>query len=170
VFRDLPDVGAGMIFAAVDPGSVNAAIAVFHDHTPVFVDDIRTVNGMLDPTALAHALEDMRVQRIVVENVHAMPKQGVSSTFKFGMGCGIIRGVAGALRLPVTLVSPRMWKAYHSLTSEKEAARALAIRKWPEHNRHLDRKKDVDRAEALLIGDWYYVRCVIDKTAPEIFL
>ena len=104
-FAFRPDV-AVMIFAAIDPGSVNAAIAVFHDHTPVFVDDIRTVNGMLDATAFAHAMEDMKVERVVVENVHSMPKQGVSSSFKFGMGCGIIHGVAGALRLPLTLVTP----------------------------------------------------------------
>jgi len=155
-----------MIFAAIDPGSVHAAIAVFHGPTPVFVDDIRTVNGMLDATALAHALQDMKVERTVVENVHAMPKQGLSSTFKFGMGCGIIHGVAGALRLPLTLVSPNQWKAFHALKAEKEASRALAIRKWPEMNRHLDRKKDADRAEALLIGDWYYVRCVMSRNNP----
>jgi len=150
-----------MIFAAIDPGSVHAAIAVFHDHTPVFVDDIRTVNGMLDAVAFAHAVQDMKVERMVIENVHAMPKQGVSSTFKFGMGCGIIHGVAGALRLPLTLVTPNQWKTFHGLVADKEKSRALAIRKWPEHNRHLDRKKDADRAEALLIGDWYYVRCIV---------
>ena len=155
-----------MIFAAVDPGAVHAAVAVFHDHTPVFVDDIRTVNGMLDPVTFAHALQDMKVERIVVENVHAMPKQGVSSTFKFGMGVGIIHGVAGALRLPLTLVSPNQWKAFHTLPSVKEASRGLAIRKWPELARHLDRKKDADRAEALLIGDWYYVRCILPRQNP----
>jgi crossover junction endodeoxyribonuclease RuvC len=159
-----------MIFAAIDPGSVHAAIAVFHDHTPVFVDDIRTANGMLDAVALAHAISDMKVERVVIENVHAMPKQGVSSTFKFGMGVGIIHGVAGALRLPSTLVTPGQWKTFHSLKGpDKEASRALAIRKWPEHNRHLDRKKDADRAEALLIGDWYYVRCIMPTYRPEIF-
>lgn len=158
-----------MIFAAIDPGSVNAAIAVFHDHKPVFVDDIRTVNGMLDSVALAHALSDMRVERVAVENVHAMPQQGVSSTFKFGMGCGIIHGVTGALRLPLTLVSPNQWKAYHCLPGKiKEASRALAIRKWPDLNRHLQRKKDADRAEALLIGDWYYVRAVLPTLKKEL--
>jgi crossover junction endodeoxyribonuclease RuvC len=157
-----------VIFAAIDPGAVHAAIAVFHSHTPVFVDDIRTVNGMLDPTAFAHALGDMKVERLVVENVHAMPKQGVSSTFRFGRGVGIIHGVAGALRLPLTLVTPTQWKAYHGLSADKEASRALAIRKWPEHNRRLDRKKDADRAEALLMGDWYYVRCII-PCLPELF-
>ena len=157
-----------MIFAAIDPGAVHAAIAVFHDHAPVFVDDIRTVNGMLDATAFAHALQDMKVAHMVVENVHAMPEQGVSSTFKFGMGVGIIHGVAGALRLPLTLVTPTQWKTFHSLRTDKEQSRALAIRKWPDHAHHLDRKKDADRAEALLIGDWYYVRCVIPRT-PEPF-
>jgi crossover junction endodeoxyribonuclease RuvC len=157
-----------MIFAAIDPGAVHAAIAVFHDSTPVFVDDLRTVNGMLDSTAFAYALSDMKVRHVVVENVHAMPKQGLTSTFKFGMGCGIIHGVAGALRLPLTLVTPSQWKAYHGLKADKEQARQLAIRKWPDHNRRLERKKDADRAEALLIGDWYYVRCVIPRN-PEVF-
>jgi hypothetical protein len=157
-----------MIFAAIDPGAVHAAIAVFHDGEPAFVDDIRTVNGMLDATALAHAIGDMKVQRVVVENVHAMPMQGLSSTFKFGMGVGIIHGVAGALRLPLTLVAPTQWKGFHLLSKEKEAARALAIRKWPQHNHRLDRKKDADRAEALLIGDWYWVR-VVRARQSEIF-
>jgi crossover junction endodeoxyribonuclease RuvC len=160
-----------MIFAAIDPGSVNAAIAVYHDGHPVFVDDIRTVNGMLDSVALTKALEDMKIELVVVENVHAMPKQGLSSTFKFGMACGIIHGVTGALRLPMTLVTPQQWKAFHGLRGpEKEPSRELAKRRWPEHSHRLDRKKDVDRAEALLIGDWYFVRCLIPRTTtPEIF-
>jgi crossover junction endodeoxyribonuclease RuvC len=155
-----------VIFAAIDPGAVHAAIAVFHDDKPAFVDDIRTVNGMLDAVALAHAMSDMKIERAVIEHVHAMPKQGVSSTFKFGMGVGIIHGVCGALRLPVTLVTPSQWKAHHGLRGpDKEASRERAIRLWPEMNRHLDRKKDADRAEALLIGDWYYETCVTVRAA-----
>jgi hypothetical protein len=156
-----------MIFAAIDPGSVHAAIAVFDDATPVFIDDLCTAGGMLDAAALAAELQDKWVECVVVENVHAMPKQGVASTFKFGMGCGIIHGVVGALQLPLILVTPSKWKAYHGLRADKEASRALAIRKWPGLNCHLNRKKDADRAEALLIGDWY-VRCVLARV-PEIF-
>lgn len=144
-----------MIFAAIDPGAVSAAIAVFHDDHPTFVDDIRTVNGQIDVVALARALEDMKIRHVVVENVHSMPKQGVASTFKFGMGVGIIHGVAGALRLPISLVSPTTWKGFYRLSSDKEQARALAIRTWPHLNRYLDRRKDANRAEALLIGGWY---------------
>ena len=66
-----------MIFAAIDPGAVSAAIAVFSDATPLFVDDIRTTNDQIDSVALAKALHDMRVSHVVIENVHSMPRQGV---------------------------------------------------------------------------------------------
>jgi len=157
-----------MIFAAIDPGAVHAAIAVFHDDKPVFVDDLRVVDGMLDATALAGALADMRVGAVVVENVHAMPLQGLASTFKFGMGVGIIHGVTGALRLPLARVTPNQWKKFHNLPADKETARQRAIHRWPELNARLGRKKDCDRAEALLIGDWYYVKHVVPRV-PEIF-
>jgi hypothetical protein len=158
-----------MIFAAIDPGGVHAAIALFHHAgNPVMVDDIRATNGILDSVAFAKALADMRVAHVVVENVHSMPRQGMSSTFKFGMGVGIVHGVIGALRLPMTLVNPVLWKAFHQLlTKDKEAARQLAIRRWPHLESHLDRKKDSDRAEALLIGDWFYVHHVVPRTAGE---
>lgn len=161
-----------MSYAAIDPGAVNAAIAVFRGSQPVHVDDIPTVNGMLDPVALAKVLEDWGAEAAVVENVHAMPKQGLSSTFRFGMGCGIIHGVCGALRLPMVLVTPSSWKGFHGLNGQKdnpkEASRALALHKWPHLHKFLDRKKDADRAEALLIGDWYYVRVIVPRFAqPE---
>lgn len=152
-----------MIFAAIDPGAVNAAIAVFHDDAPAFVDDLRTADGMIDSVALAKALHDMGVAQVVIERVHAMPKQGVSSTFKFGVGCGIIHGVTGALRLPLALVTPNTWKSFHKLGPDKEQARKLAMDKWPAQHARLERKKDANRAEALLIGDWYYVRCILDR-------
>jgi len=153
-----------MIFAAIDPGAVHAAIAVFQDSHPVFVDDLRTVDGMVIGTAFAKALSDMRVVHVVIENVHSMPRQGMSSTFRFGMGVGIIHGVTSALRLPVTLVAPVKWKTFHSLIQrDKEVARQLAIRRWPHLEGHLARKKDSDRAEALLIGDWFYVHHVVPR-------
>jgi hypothetical protein len=158
-----------MIFAAIDPGGVHAAIALFRDGHPVFVDDIRATNGILDSVAFAKALKDMCVDHVVVENVHSMPRQGMSSTFRFGMGCGIIHGVVGALKLPLTLVNPVKWKTFHALIQrDKEAARQLAIRRWPHLESHLARKKDCDRAEALLIGDWFYVHHVVPRT-PEVF-
>lgn len=158
-----------MIFAAIDPGAVHAAIALFQDGHPVFVDDIRATNGLLDSVAFAKALADMRCGAVVVENVHSMPRQGVASTFKFGVGVGIIHGVVGALRLPLTLVAPTQWKTFHALVQrDKEAARQLAIRRWPYLESHLARKKDSDRAEALLIGDWFHVHCIVPRTLGAI--
>lgn len=157
-----------MIFAAIDPGAVNAAIAVFHDEKPILADNLRTVNSMIDSAAFARVLQDLRVERVVVENVHSMPGQGVSSSFRFGMGTGIIHGVTGALRLPLTLVAPTVWKKVHKIGADKEKARQLAIRSWPEMARYLERKMDADRAEALLIGDWYYVTQILIKT-PDPF-
>jgi crossover junction endodeoxyribonuclease RuvC len=155
-----------MIFAAIDPGAVSAAIAVFENATPIHVNDLRITGSLPDSVSLAQALTDLEVKHVVIENVHAMPKQGLASTFRFGMGTGIIHGVCGALRLPMTLVTPCHWKAFHGLNSEKEKARVLALRKWPEFNAMLERKKDINRAEALLIGDWFYVRCIVPRT-PE---
>jgi crossover junction endodeoxyribonuclease RuvC len=157
-----------MIFAAIDPGAVSAAIAVFDDAAPLLVDDLGTVDGMVDGIALVKLLQDMRIAQVVIERVHSMPKQGVASTFKFGMGVGVIHGVLSALWLPITLVTPAQWKGFHKLDADKEKARALALRKWPEHHDRLQRKKDTNRAEALLIGDWYYVHCVVPRI-PELF-
>src|SRR6185312_8888233 len=68
--RELPTrSGHQMNFASIDPGAVHAAIALFHDGHPVFVDDIRATNGILDSIALAKALADMKVRHVVVENV-----------------------------------------------------------------------------------------------------
>ena len=157
-----------MIFAAIDPGAVSAAIAVFCDGSPIFVDDLRTLNNMVDAVAFARALQDMKVEQAVIENVHSMPGQGVASTFKFGMGTGIIHGVCGALRLPMALVAPTSWKSYFHLKADKELARELAIRRWPVLHDRLERRKDVNRAEALLIGAYYWQR-VYNGPEAEIF-
>jgi hypothetical protein len=66
----------------------------------------------------------------IVERVASMPKQGVSSTFKFGAPNGAIRGVLAALQIRTHLVSPAVWKKYFQLDSDKEKSRALALRTW----------------------------------------
>ena len=154
-----------MIFAAIDPGAVHAAIAVFHDHTPVFVDDIRTVNGQLDAAALrpraARHEGGARRRRERALHARARASPAVSNS---GWACGIIHGVAGALSLPLTLVTPTQWKSLPRRPRRQGSWRGPSRSgSGPQHNRHLDRKKDADRAEALLIGDWYYVRCVIPR-------
>jgi crossover junction endodeoxyribonuclease RuvC len=90
----------------------------------------------------------------VVERVSSMPKQGVASTFKFGMAVGIIHGVLLTCEIPMHLVTPGVWKKHFNLGPDKEQARALAKRLYPDVL-GMDRKMDAGRAEALLLGHYW---------------
>jgi crossover junction endodeoxyribonuclease RuvC len=88
-----------------------------------------------------------------LEKVNAMPGQGVSSMFNFGMGYGVIQGVLAANNIPLHLVTPQSWKKHHGLIGkDKECARTLAIQKFPAADLHL--KKHIGRADAILIGQY----------------
>lgn len=89
---------------------------------------------------------------VVVEAVHAMPKQGVSSTFKFGMAYGAAICLAQRFNVYVNGVAPRIWKKALKLDSDKDTSLLLARELWP--NAPLARKKDNGRAEALLLAYW----------------
>jgi hypothetical protein len=91
----------------------------------------------------------------VVERVGPMPKQGVSSTFKFGRGLGLVEGVLGGALVPISYVSPAVWNRHFGLAADKEQARQKAIKIWPASAADLfSRKKDHGRAEAALIALW----------------
>ena len=104
---------------------------------------------------LARILREMEPTVCVVEQVGAMPKQGVASMFTFGHCLGVIDGVVAALGIPVVMVTPQTWKKFHGLTADKEMARTKAIRLFPNNSGQLSRKKDIGRAEALLMALWY---------------
>ena len=88
---------------------------------------------------------------IVLEAVHSMPAQGVSSSFNFGLAFGVVWGVAGALQIPVISVTPQSWKKAAGLISmPKDAARTKAQQLYPQAP--LGHKKDCGRADAILIG------------------
>lgn len=107
-----------------------------------------TLRGVLQAHAGAYVLA-------VLEQVNAMPKQGVTSSFRFGQADGIVRGVLGALNIAWIEVPPQLWKRHLRLTGcDKDAARTLAIQRFPEHGALLARKKDVGRADALLMAVW----------------
>jgi hypothetical protein len=91
----------------------------------------------------------------VCEQVSSMPKQGLASTFRFGQSDGILRGVLGALGIGFMQVPAQTWKRHFRLTGQpKDAARALAIRRFPSAADQLARKKDGGRGDALLIALW----------------
>jgi crossover junction endodeoxyribonuclease RuvC len=87
----------------------------------------------------------------VIEKAQAMPKQGVASTFKYGVAYGALCAVTALLEIPAHLVSPRKWKSHFNLDSDKEKSRALAIRLWPGCGL-FERKKDHGRAESALLA------------------
>ncbi|MGL4498487.1 MAG: hypothetical protein ACRCU2_05435 [Planktothrix sp.] len=91
---------------------------------------------------------------IIIENVHAMPGQGVTSMFSFGMGYGIWLGIIAALSIPVEFVTPQTWKKHYSLGSDKESSRVTALQLFPSQSENLKLKKHHGRAEALLLAEF----------------
>jgi hypothetical protein len=135
----------------IDPGA-SGAVAFYFSDCNIAVDDVPVAGGEIDPVALSALIRKFAPDTAIIELVHAMPKQGVSSSFNFGMAFGVVRGVIGALQIPLHLVTPTKWKKHFHLDSDKEKARALAIRFFPAASFQFNRKKDHGRAEAALIA------------------
>lgn len=136
----------------IDPG-LSGALAFYFTDQPSLItaEDVPVAGGEIDVATLAQRLAQMRPDVCFVERVGAMPKQGVASTFKFGMAFGMVRGVVAAAGIPMHLVTPPVWKKHFRLDSDKEKARALALRLWPSST-CFGRKKDHGRAEAALLA------------------
>ena len=95
--------------------------------------------------------------RVVIEQVSAMPGQGVTSMFNFGQSFGILKGICSAMQLPMYFVRPAKWKKYFNLiNSEKDASRTRAIEIFPYFSSQLSKKKDSNKADAILIASFYH--------------
>jgi crossover junction endodeoxyribonuclease RuvC len=125
--------------------------------------DVPVVDGQVDTDTLAAIVREHAPVAAIIEKVAAMPGQGVSSTFKFGMAYGALRATVSVLQIPSYLVSPQRWKRDLGLTSDKEESRAMAIRLWPGVG-CFSRKADHNRAEAALLAR-YGVRMLDTKKA-----
>lgn len=153
-----------MITLGIDPG-LSGALGVLRDGAyvavldmPVVAKGTGAVKNEVDPAGLVallreHAPADVAVA-VALERVNAMPGQGSSSIFSLGDSFGCARAAVAACRFELTYVTPAQWKKHFKLTSDKELARALAVRLFPEAPLHL--KKHADRAEALLMARWLY--------------
>ena len=98
------------------------------------------------------------------EHVSAMPGQGVTSMFNFGQSFGILKGICTAMQLPMYFVRPAKWKKYFNLlNSEKDASRTRAIEIFPYFSSQLSRKKDSNKADAILIASFYHETYKIDE-------
>ena len=146
-------------YVGIDPGMTGGIAYV--TATGVLGDCVQmpTHDGEVSGWMLAQILEVYRedIQDrmvVVVENVHSMPKQGVSSTFKFGKSFGIVLGVVQGMGLPMHRVTPQAWKKTHTLIGkDKDASRGLATELWPSMSMHWSRKKDNGVSDAALIAE-----------------
>jgi len=140
----------------VDPGATGAFALYESELDLLLVGDMPSgvVNGrrQVNEAALAGILRSFQPDVAWIERVHAMPKQGVTSAFSFGVSYGIVRGILVALKVPTNLVTPNEWKRHFRLGSSKDEARIIASRQFPELANRFDLKKDHGRAEAALIA------------------
>lgn len=145
-----------MHILAIDPGVNGAAAHLYSGGAQVF--DLPTAgtgkHRVFMPAIFADQIREIAPTFAVIERVHAMPRQGVSSSFRFGQAFGAIEGVIGALGISLNYVTPATWKRGLGLSADKDEARLRAIQLYPAAAAALSRKKDIDRAEALLIATW----------------
>jgi crossover junction endodeoxyribonuclease RuvC len=107
---------------------------------------------------------DKKDVKVIIEQVSAMPGQGVTSMFNFGQSFGILKGICSAMQLPMYFVRPAKWKKYFNLiNSEKDASRTRAIEIFPYFSGQLSRKKDSNKADAILIASFYYETYKIEE-------
>lgn len=141
----------------IDPGNTGAIVMLDETGAVVEIHDMPLMaNGtkqQVNPAELRNILSPWaaHVEMAYLEKVGAMPGQGVASMFNFGMGFGVIQGVIAALGIPVKLVAPQSWKKRAGLIGkDKDNARTLAQQLYP--SAPLGRKKDIGRADAILIA------------------
>jgi crossover junction endodeoxyribonuclease RuvC len=161
VFRRSGDAPQMKYLAGIDPG-LHGAIALLDEHGAVQVYDMPThkitVNDkgrhQIDLYALARLL-DMHgpdIRMAYIEEVHAMPAQGVSSSFSFGFAAGAVQAMVASAFVRMHLVSPAKWKRAMGLTADKDASRRMASRLLPCFSHLWARALDDGRAEAALLA------------------
>lgn len=158
---------------AIDPGKTGAIAHLHDDGRFCCVESMPSVGKFVDAAGVADFIRAMRNQgttqlRVILEQVGAMPGQGVTSMFSFGTSYGIVLGVVSALRLPLELVTPRIWKRDMGLSKDKEASRRKALQLFPDAVQMLQRKKDEARAEALLLGLWFARRLQVQHDPADV--
>jgi len=144
----------------VDPGVTGALAMLDTDLSALVVCDMpstlikvgKTHRRQLSEFWLADTLRVYAPDEAWIERVHALPKQGVASSFSFGLSYGLARGVLAALGVRVTLVTPNEWKRSFRLGPDKNEARLVASRLFPANAAYFTRARDDGRAEAALLA------------------
>ena len=162
-----------MRILGIDPG-LSGAIAILEDKKVVGIFDMpvmaegkknkRQLNSAQLVNIIKENIGNNDETAVVVEQVNAMPGQGVTSMFNFGQTFGAIKGVCAALELPIFFVRPSKWKKYFDLiNSSKDSSRTKVIEMYPSLSSQLTKKKDVNKSDAILIARFYFETRLKDK-------
>jgi len=154
-----------MIIIGIDPG-LSGGIAVLDNNKvldlfdmPVMADgkkNKKQLNSALLAKLIKESISNNSESAVIVEQVNAMPGQGVTSMFNFGQTFGAIKGICATLELPIFFVRPSKWKKHFELiNSSKDASRTKAIEMYPHLAEKLSKKKDVNKSDAILIARFY---------------
>ena len=157
-----------MLIIGIDPG-ISGSISFLDDGKIIEVIEMPTmaegkknkkqVNGSQIYNEILKVIEkeDKQDVKVVIEQVSAMPGQGVTSMFNFGQSYGVLKGIFSAMQIPMDFVSPVKWKKHFNLiNTQKDSSRTKAIEFFPYISHKLSRKKDANKADAILIASYYY--------------
>ena len=157
-----------MLTIGIDPG-ISGAICFMENSKIIEVIDMpsmaegkknkKQVNGSQVFNEITKHIKDKESNevKVVIEHVSAMPGQGVTSMFNFGQSFGILKGICSAMHLSMHFVRPAKWKNYFNLIKcEKDASRTKAIEIFPYFSTNLSKKKDANKADAILIASHFY--------------
>ncbi len=157
-----------MLIIGIDPG-ISGSLCFFEDgkiidlvEMPNMADgkkNKRQINASQTYNEISKRINKLPKKDIIVviEQVSAMPGQGVTSMFNFGQSFGVLKGICSAMQLSMFFVRPAKWKKYFGLIkTEKDASRTKVIEIFPYISSELSRKKDSNKADAVLIASFFY--------------
>ena len=156
-----------MLIIGIDPG-ISGSICFFEDGKVIDIIEMpsmaegkknkKQVNGSQIYNEIYSRIKKLNKHdiKVVIEQVSAMPGQGVTSMFNFGQSFGILKGICSAMELPMYFVRPAKWKKYFNLIkTEKDASRTKVIEIFPYISSQLSRKKDSNKADSILIASYF---------------
>jgi len=157
-----------MLIIAIDPG-ISGSLCFFEEGKIIDIIEMpnmaagkknkRQVNGAQIYNEISLRIKNFQKEniKVVIEQVSAMPGQGVTSMFNFGQSFGVLKGICSAMQLPMYFVRPAKWKKYFNLiNSKKDASRTKAIEIFPYISAQLSKKKDSNKADAILLASFFF--------------
>ena len=157
-----------MLIIAIDPG-ISGSLCFFEEGKIIDIIEMpnmaagkknkRQVNGAQIYNEISLRIKNFQKEniKVVIEQVSAMPGQGVTSMFNFGQSFGVLKGICSAMQLPMYFVRPAKWKKYFNLiNTKKDASRTKAIEIFPYVSAQLSKKKDSNKADAILLASFFF--------------